>query len=379
MIYKFRDEEQFKDMKFYQHFLTTQEYGRSLCQKEGIIGFVESDYFSDGIPLRIDFDDSYNDFSHKDLSNIVNAILTRAKVAFKQQYENDLRGELDYKAKFGIERINFSPEPTHFCSNIKPILEAVENADISEENKKEFFKENLSSLESSFFTGYIGLNEWLQTEMPDSKILKEIVGNKINEIKKTNTKIGVNNENSISYEKKCFNKMLNDYKADNSVSNLLNYKLQMMVQQEKRWLNETFIDGKFLCQGSIYNSYNASAPVDFILEEYEVDNKAYTRVDGEFFVKGTIDKTMQKMMEYGDIEYVIGDFDVYQSFFDESGVIRAYSADEDLDFSGSYDKAPSQVKETLEAYYRMEIDVDEYGILPVVECQEELDNNTRRM
>ena len=88
---------------------------------------------------------------------------------------------------------------------------------------------------------------------------------------------------------------------------------------------------------------------------------------------------MQKMMEYGDIEYVIGDFDVYQSFFDESGVIRAYSADEDLDFSGSYDKAPSQVKETLEAYYRMEIDVDEYGILPVVECQEELDNNTRRM
>ena len=69
--------------------------------------------------------------------------------------------------------------------------------------------------------------------MPDSKILKEIVGNKINEIKKTNTKIGVNDENSISYEKKCFNKMLNDYKADNSVSNLLNYKLQMMVQQER--------------------------------------------------------------------------------------------------------------------------------------------------
>lgn len=371
MIYKFIDEEQFKDMKFYKHFLITQEYGRSLCEKEGILGFFESD--------GILFDDSYNDFSYKDLSNIVNAILTRAKVAFKQQYENDLRGELDYKAKFGIERINFSPEPTHFCSNIKPILEAVENADIPKEAKKEFFENNLSSLELSFYTGYIGLNNWIQEEMPNSKILKEIVGNKINEIKEADIKISVNDKNSISYEEKCFNKMLNDYKADNSVSNLLNYELEMMVQQEKRWLNETFIDGKFLCQGSIYNSYNASAPVDFILEEYEVDNKAYTRVDGAFFVKGTIDKTMQKMMEYGDIEYVIGDFDVYQSFFDESGVIRTYIVDEDLYFSGSYEKAPNPVKETLEAYYRMEIDVGEYGILPVVECQEELDDNTRTM
>ena len=375
MIYEFRDEEQFKDMKFYKHFLITQEYGRSLCEKEGILGFIESD----GIPLGIDFDDSYKDFSREDLSNIVNAILARAKVAFKQQYENDLRGELDYKAKFGIERINFRPEPTHFVSNIKPILEAVENADIPKEAKKEFFENNLSSLELSFYTGYIGLNNWIQEEMPNSKILKEIVGNKINEIKEADIKISVNDKNSISYEEKCFNKMLNDYKADNSVSNLLNYELEMMVQQEKRWLNETFIDGKFLCQGSIYNSYNASAPVDFILEEYEVDNQAYTRVDGAFFVKGTIDKTMQNMMEYGDIEYAIGDFDVYQSFFDESGVIRTYIADEDLYFSGSYEKAPNPVKETLEAYYRMEIDVGEYGILPVVECQEELDDNTRRM
>ena len=210
MIYEFRDEEQFKDMKFYKHFLITQEYGRSLCEKEGILGFIESD----GIPLGIDFDDSYKDFSREDLSNIVNAILARAKVAFKQQYENDLRGELDYKAKFGIERINFRPEPTHFVSNIKPILEAVENADIPKEAKKEFFENNLSSLELSFYTGYIGLNNWIQEEMPNSKILKEIVGNKINEIKEADIKISVNDKNSISYEEKCFNKMLNDYKAD---------------------------------------------------------------------------------------------------------------------------------------------------------------------
>ena len=85
---------------------------------------------------------------------------------------------------------------------------------VPKEAKKEFFENNLSSLELSFYTGYIGLNNWIQEEMPNSKILKEIVGNKINEIKEADIKISVNDKNSISYEEKCFNKMLNDYKAD---------------------------------------------------------------------------------------------------------------------------------------------------------------------